>query len=170
MEDQYWMREESIRLESLTQAVASYPSGTPPTNIIISRAQEFAKYIIGEEENSIPVNDSVEDDVNDLIGEIDARVWTKRWLQIISENPSIPTDEGTMIGWFSNVLMAGYDHGRRSEQQRNIVDKLRQIVFEAAGAATRPLLEDHPNYTFPSERVRDAVEHILDEFGIPKEN
>lgn len=105
-----------------------------------------------------------------LVGETDAQVWAKRWLEIIAENPTIPTDEGTMIGWFANAIMAGYEQGRRNEQKRDIVEKLREIVFQAAGAATRPMLEDHPFYVFPSERVAEAVEEICSQFGIPKEN
>lgn len=105
----------------------------------------------------------------DLVGETDAQVWAKRWHEIITEHPAIPTDEGAMIGWFANAIMAGYDEGRRHEQKRDIVEKLREIIFQAAGAATRPLLEDHPYYVFPSERVSEAVEHVCESFGIPKE-
>ena len=50
---------------------------------------------------------------NELVGETDATVWAKKWLEIIAENPDIPTDEGAMIGWFANAIMAGYDQGRR---------------------------------------------------------
>ena len=105
----------------------------------------------------------------DLVGETDAQVWAKAWLETISENPGIPTDEGTMIGWFANAIMAGYDHGRRYEQERNIVEKIREMVFQAGGAATRPVMEDHPHYIFPAERVAEAVEEVCARFGIPKE-
>lgn len=109
----------------------------------------------------------VSDDLNYLIGEFDAQVWTKAWLETIAEHPEIPTDEGTMIGWFANALMSGYDHGVRHEQQRDFTEKLREVIFQAAGAATRPLLEDHPDYVFPSERVSEAVEYVCEQFGIP---
>jgi hypothetical protein len=39
----------------------------------------------------------------------DAKIWAQEWLKILKENPSIATDEGTMIGWFANSIMAGYD-------------------------------------------------------------
>lgn len=106
----------------------------------------------------------------DLTGEMDAEVWTRHWLDIISSNPHIPTDKDTMIGWFANAIMAGYDQGRRFEQRRDIIEKLREIIFQAAGAATQPLLEDHPDYIFPSDRVAAAVEEVCESFGIPKEN
>ena len=47
-------------------------------------------------------------DVN-LTQTADAQVWAKEWLKTIKEHPTIPTDEGAMIGWFANAIMAGYD-------------------------------------------------------------
>ncbi len=43
----------------------------------------------------------------------DAKIWTQEWLKTIKKKPSIPTDEGTMIAWFANAIMAGYDHAIR---------------------------------------------------------
>ena len=37
---------------------------------------------------------------------IDARIWTREWLKTIKDNPDIATDEGAMIGWFANAIMA----------------------------------------------------------------
>ena len=45
---------------------------------------------------------------------IDATIWTKEWMKTIKEHPEIPTDEGTMIAWFANAIMAGYDAGIRA--------------------------------------------------------
>ena len=42
----------------------------------------------------------------------DAAVWADEWLKTIDKHPNIPTDKGTMIGWFANAIMAGYDAGR----------------------------------------------------------
>jgi hypothetical protein len=50
---------------------------------------------------------------------MDAAVWTKVWLRIIKVHPEIPTDEATMIGWFANAIMAGYDHAMRSKVAQN---------------------------------------------------
>lgn len=105
-----------------------------------------------------------------LVGCTDATVWAKYWLETIAEHPEIPTDEGTMISWFANALMSGYDHGKMSEQKRDIGEKIREMMFQAAGAATMPLLQDHPGYIFPSERVKEAVESVCESFGIPKED
>lgn len=43
-----------------------------------------------------------------------------------------------------------------------------EVAYQVAGAATRPLLEDHPDYVFPAERVRDAVADLLKDFGIAR--
>jgi hypothetical protein len=40
---------------------------------------------------------------------IDAREWARQWIETIGANPEIPMDEETMIGWFANAIMAGYD-------------------------------------------------------------
>lgn len=44
---------------------------------------------------------------------IDAQIWAKEWLKIIKKHPNIPTDEGTMISWFANAIMAGYDEANK---------------------------------------------------------
>lgn len=49
---------------------------------------------------------------------MDARVWAKEWLNTIQEHPDIPTDEGSMIGWFANAIMAGYDSALMIHQQK----------------------------------------------------
>lgn len=49
---------------------------------------------------------------NDLIGEFDAMKWAERFVQRVTANPSIATDEGTMLAWFAGAIMAGYDHAR----------------------------------------------------------
>ncbi len=51
-------------------------------------------------------------DVN-LNDTFDARIWVQEWLKTIKEHPDIPTDEGTMLGWFANAIMAGYDYAYR---------------------------------------------------------
>jgi uncharacterized protein (DUF608 family) len=40
---------------------------------------------------------------------MDAQIWVAEWMKTIKEHPGIPTDEGAMLGWFANAIMAGYD-------------------------------------------------------------
>jgi len=45
-----------------------------------------------------------------LSQEFDVKVWVKEWMETINKNPDIPKDEGAMIAWFANAIMAGYDN------------------------------------------------------------
>jgi len=53
-----------------------------------------------------------------LIETQDATKWADEWLKTIKDHSDIPQDRGTMITWFANAIMVGYDHGRRAEEQR----------------------------------------------------
>lgn len=100
----------------------------------------------------------------DLFDEIDAKVWVKHWM----ESSTDPTDEDAMFEWFDYALRTGSRHGKREEQQRDIREKLREIIFIAVGEASTPLLQDHPNYIFKLHRVVEAVELVCTQFGLPK--
>jgi len=52
-----------------------------------------------------------------LHDEFSAKVWVDEWMKTISKNPSIPTDRGTMLGWFANAIMAGYDYANRMSDE-----------------------------------------------------
>lgn len=43
----------------------------------------------------------------------DAKDWAEAFVAHVQANPSIATDEGTMIGWFANAIMRGYDEHAR---------------------------------------------------------
>ena len=45
--------------------------------------------------------------------EFDARKWAKHWMDVIREHPRVPHDEETMVTWFANAIMAGYDRALR---------------------------------------------------------
>lgn len=40
----------------------------------------------------------------------DARAWAKLFMETVNKNPNYVIDEEIMIGWFSNSMMAMYDH------------------------------------------------------------
>lgn len=40
----------------------------------------------------------------------DARAWAKFFMKTKEENPNLVIDEGLMIGWFANAMMAMHDH------------------------------------------------------------
>lgn len=46
-------------------------------------------------------------------------------------------------------------------------EEMVKLAFTAGGAATAPLMHDHPDYVFPSERVMESVMAVLrEEFDI----
>ena len=48
-----------------------------------------------------------------LVGQTDAKIWAEEFVRIIKDKPQIATDEGTMMTWFANAIMAGYDKKAR---------------------------------------------------------
>jgi len=102
-----------------------------------------------------------------LIGNTDAMVWAQEFVKMVRENPSIPTDAGTMVGWFANAIMSGYDEGVRHEQHRDFMEKLHEVIYQAAGAATMPFMKAHPDMVFPDGEVIEGIEAVLKDFGIP---
>lgn len=44
----------------------------------------------------------------DLVGCFDAQVWAKEFCKC-----NTSSDEGTMLGWFANAIMAGYDYAKQ---------------------------------------------------------
>lgn len=40
---------------------------------------------------------------------MEARVWADEWAKAIASHPDVPADHDTMIGWFANAIMTGYD-------------------------------------------------------------
>ena len=49
----------------------------------------------------------------EILKSFDARDWAKAFVAHVNANPSIPTDEATMVGWFASALMCGYDECKR---------------------------------------------------------
>jgi hypothetical protein len=76
----------------------------------------------------MPSNDSdapifASDELEDLalVGEFDAQVWARRFVQVAREIPALATDQDTMVAWFAAAIMAGYDKGTwdASEKRAN---------------------------------------------------
>lgn len=50
----------------------------------------------------------------DFTQSFDGKVWAEAFVRHVKANPGIATDEGTMLAWFCNALMRGWDeHARR---------------------------------------------------------
>jgi hypothetical protein len=66
------------------------------------------------------------------------------------------TDHDTVINW------RGVNYIRQEDVLHMTPETFYGLMYTAAGAATRPLLEDHPDYVFPSTRVAEAVQYVID--------
>jgi hypothetical protein len=63
-----------------------------------------------------------------LTQEFDASVWVDEWMKAIKNDRSIATSEGTMLGWFANAIMAGYD---KAQAERDILqDKFETLELD----------------------------------------
>ena len=62
----------------------------------------------------------------------DASVWAKAFLAHVKANPAIATDEGTMLGWFANAIMRGYDEYAR-QPHIVMVERARRLIEETRG-------------------------------------
>lgn len=50
---------------------------------------------------------------NEFTQSFDATVWAEAFVQHVNAHPEIPTDVGTMTGWFANAIMRGFDEAQR---------------------------------------------------------
>lgn len=57
---------------------------------------------------------------NEILKSFDARDWARAFVKLVTAKPEIATDEGTMIGWFANALMRGYDEYRWRQESRSL--------------------------------------------------
>ncbi len=53
-----------------------------------------------------------------LVGQFDAKVWAEEFVKMVKDKPEIATDEGTMIGWFANAIMAGHDYALNMKAEK----------------------------------------------------
>jgi hypothetical protein len=110
--------------------------------------------------------DAVSNVEMELVGNTDAQTWAQEFARIVRLNPGIPTDEGTMIGWFANAIMSGYDEGVRTERKRGFDDRVREIAFQAAGAGSGAVMREAPDVVMPDREISEGVIALLAEFGI----
>lgn len=95
---------------------------------------------------------------------MDARDWATEWLRVIKDHPDIPTDEGTMIGWFANAIMAGYDEAQRRSAKENAALRARIArAREILETARKEVLKRRRNARSYIEIVFAVVEMRLGE-------
>jgi len=64
-----------------------------------------------------------------LVGNTDAEAWAEAFVQEVKMNPAIATDKETMVGWFANAIMAGYDRNQK-DSLSEIPEQTRQQLID----------------------------------------
>lgn len=73
-----------------------------------------------------------------LVGNPDANDWADLFVETVGERPEVATDRDTMVGWFANAIMAGWDTAARRNQEDLEVRVIRSGRFRWEGWAPRP--------------------------------
>ena len=103
----------------------------------------------------------------------DGQTWAKEFIRNVKDHPANATDEGTMIGWFANAIMVGYDRAISNTKQSvpKIVeradwemkfwklDKQWSERYAELKKENERLVNAHQ--TGISEGLRRAAEHIM---------
>ncbi len=93
---------------------------------------------------------------------IDAQIWAKEWMKTIKEHPSIPTDEGAMIGWFANAIMAGVDTSNFRYSKSNVIleaecKSLREVASWSQSVLTGLNIGDIQNESPLHKKLREVM-------------
>src|SRR5437016_4752462 len=70
-----------------------------------------------------------------LPGSFDGRDWAREFVEHVRAKPSIATDEETMLCWFANAIMAGYDEARGKFEPQPLTPE--SMRTELRGAVAR---------------------------------
>lgn len=65
----------------------------------------------------------------------DALKWSEWFLETFENNPEKIFDDGVMLSWFANAIMAGHDEARR---QYEMVNRHEMIMAMIEGFSDRP--------------------------------
>lgn len=68
----------------------------------------------------------------DVSVSMDGRVWAAEFMRSCVENPSVPYDLGSMVGWFANALMKGHDEARNKYEEE--ITKVTDIAVSPGNA------------------------------------
>lgn len=96
------------------------------------QAVELEPLVFGEVHNTKPIDEQV----HDLIGEFDARKWAKEFKRLFPAS-----DEGTMLGWFANAIMTGYDYNAKEIAKREACTTQQATVTDLTTGITGRVAE-----------------------------
>lgn len=69
---------------------------------------------------------------NQIPNTVNAQIWTREFCQTFRElYPGVDIDEGWILSWFANSIMAGYDEGCRRTAKEVIEMHRSELIMEA---------------------------------------
>jgi hypothetical protein len=74
---------------------------------------------------------------NDLLSTFDAHTWAEKFVTIVRQNPEVATDVETMITWFANAIMVGYDEGVKRSRIVTLISSESESGYRLDGWANR---------------------------------
>lgn len=95
---------------------------------------------------------------------MDAAVWAAEFVKL---NPE--ADEGLMLSWFANAIMAGYDTRAMRESTPSSIaamDRLRPDVIKIRNDEARAVLGEIMAYVTTDQRIRELIEKRIEERGL----
>ncbi len=68
----------------------------------------------------------------------DAMVWATEFVDTVKHNPAIATDQDTMLGWFANAIMRGYDQRTWYPPKKiSLLERLQHLVHRVKNNLSR---------------------------------
>ncbi len=89
----------------------------------------------------------------EILGSFDAQDWARHFVAHVKVNPSIAADEETMMTWFANALMRGYDE----HASRQVANSKKPTIEELEAILNQP---DCAVHVMPNGEVRAEVAPI----------
>jgi len=101
---------------------------------------------------------------------MDARVWTKEFNRVMVKNGEQPINPETMIAWFANAIMTGYDHANWERPAKpELVPLDEKEIYDAIIQATKQWHDIRRNFMEPALSECEYIAKYLSKvFGKPE--
>jgi uncharacterized membrane protein YheB (UPF0754 family) len=97
----------------------------PVSELVADMFEENWKKKQSVDKEDFAIAEIEHDKMHERLDTMDALIWTNEFMKIRyeklrKENFDIAADEGTMLGWFANAIMKGYDNGCRVGEENGL--------------------------------------------------
>ena len=97
----------------------------PVSELVADMYEEDWKKKQSIDKEDFTIAEAEHDKMHERLDTMDAMIWTNEFMKIRyeklrKENFDIAADEGTMLGWFANAIMKGYDNGCRVGEENGL--------------------------------------------------